>query len=237
MHDKIKKIGLDLTETQLTQFEQFYHLLIEWNRFMNLTAITDYEEVILKHFTDSLMINIVDEFLELQRKGGKIIDVGTGAGFPGIPLKIAFPDNEVLLLDSLNKRLLFLNEVINKAQLHNVFTSHGRAEDCAKKSEYREKYDIAVSRAVANLAVLSEYCIPYVKLNGIFVAYKSGNVDEELESSNHAIQLLGGTIEKVYRTQLPDSDIERSLVVIRKKKNTPGKYPRKAGLPAKEPLK
>ncbi len=237
MLSKLNQIGINLTDKQCMQFEKYYELLVEWNSFMNLTGITDHDEVLLKHYIDSLWVYSVDEFRKLIDDCGKVIDVGTGAGFPGVPLKIAFPDNEVMLLDSLNKRINFLNEVISQTGLTNITAQHGRAEDFAKKPEIRENYDICVSRAVANLATLSEYCLPFVKCGGIFVAYKSGAIDEELEESKRAVAILGGEIEKVYKTVLPDTDIERSFVVIRKKKATPKKYPRKAGLPAKEPLK
>lgn len=237
MLSKLNQIGINLTDKQCMQFEKYYELLVEWNSFMNLTGITDHDEVLLKHYIDSLWVYSVDEFRKLIDDCGKVIDVGTGAGFPGVPLKIAFPDNEVMLLDSLNKRINFLNEVISQTGLTNITAQHGRAEDFARKPEIRENYDICVSRAVANLATLSEYCLPFVKCGGIFVAYKSGAIDEELEESKRAVAILGGEIEKVYKTVLPDTDIERSFVVIRKKKSTPKKYPRKAGLPAKEPLK
>ena len=199
---------------------------------MNLTAITEYEEVVEKHFIDSLsIINAVD-FSEIFN----IIDIGTGAGFPGIPLKIAFPDINITLLDSLNKRVKFLNEVIEQLGLNNINAIHGRAEDYAKQKEYREQYDLCVSRAVANLSTLSEYCLPYVKINGLFIPYKSGDIDVELEKSEHAVSILGGVVSDVIRFQLPGTDIGRSFVKIKKIKSTGKKYPRKAGLPSKEPL-
>ena len=165
-----------------------------------------------------------------------LIDVGTGAGFPGIPIKIAFPHIEIVLLDSLNKRLKFLDDVIRELDLEEIRTLHGRAEDYAKKAEYREKFDLCVSRAVANLSTLSEYCLPFVKKGGSFVSYKSGEADEEIRSSENAVNILGGKIEKIEKFMLPDTDIGRALVQIDKVKNTPGRYPRKAGVPAKEPL-
>lgn len=237
MLDRLNSIGLHLNYHQIEQFEKYYKLLVEWNGFMNLTGITEHDEVILKHYIDSLWVYIADEFRDMILSGEDIIDVGTGAGFPGLPIKIAFPDNKVMLLDSLNKRINFLNEVIKQTGVDKINVCHGRAEDCAKNPLFREKYGICVSRAVANLATLSEYCLPYVKVGGIFIAYKSGNIDEEIDESCRAVEILGGNIENVYKTQLPDTDIDRSFVVIRKIKNTGKKYPRKAGMPSKEPLK
>lgn len=230
---KVKELSIVLNDKQIQQFEQYYNILVEWNKVMNLTAITKYEEVIEKHFLDSL--TIVDAIN--MEKIKTLIDVGTGAGFPGIPLKIAFPHLKVTLLDSLNKRIKFLNEVIDLLELDDIKTIHGRAEDYAKQAEYREQYDICVSRAVANLATLSEYCLPYVKVDGLFVPYKSGEIDEELKSSEKAVSILGGKVEEVVKFQLPGTDIGRSFVKIHKIKETKKKYPRKAGMPTKEPLK
>ena len=230
---KVKELSIVLNDKQIQQFEQYYNILVEWNKVMNLTAITKYEEVIEKHFLDSL--TIVDAIN--MEKIETLIDVGTGAGFPGIPLKIAFPHLKVTLLDSLNKRIKFLNEVIDLLELDDIKTIHGRAEDYAKQAEYREQYDICVSRAVANLATLSEYCLPYVKVDGLFVPYKSGEIDEELKSSEKAVSILGGKVEEVVKFQLPGIDIGRSFVKIHKIKETKKKYPRKAGMPTKEPLK
>lgn len=230
---KVKELSIILNDKQIQQFEQYYNILVEWNKVMNLTAITKYEEVIEKHFLDSL--TIVDAIN--MEKIETLIDVGTGAGFPGIPLKIAFPHLKVTLLDSLNKRIKFLNEVIDLLELDDIKTIHGRAEDYAKQAEYREQYDICVSRAVANLATLSEYCLPYVKVDGLFVPYKSGEIDEELKSSEKAVSILGGKVEEVVKFQLPGTDIGRSFVKIHKIKETKKKYPRKAGMPTKEPLK
>lgn len=230
---KVKELSIVLNDKQIQQFEQYYNILVEWNKVMNLTAITKYEEVIEKHFLDSL--TIVDAIN--MEKIETLIDVGTGAGFPGIPLKIAFPHLKVTLLDSLNKRIKFLNEVIDLLELDDIKTIHGRAEDYAKQAEYREQYDICVSRAVANLVTLSEYCLPYVKVDGLFVPYKSGEIDEELKSSEKAVSILGGKVEEVVKFQLPGTDIGRSFVKIHKIKETKKKYPRKAGMPTKEPLK
>ena len=230
---KVKELSIVLNDKQIQQFEQYYNILVEWNKVMNLTAITEYEEVVEKHFLDSLtIVNAIN-----MEKIETLIDVGTGAGFPGIPLKIAFPHLKVTLLDSLNKRIKFLNEVIDLLDLDDIKAIHGRAEDYAKQAEYREQYDICVSRAVANLATLSEYCLPYVKVDGLFVPYKSGEIDEELKSSEKAVSILGGKVEEVVKFQLPGTDIGRSFVKIHKIKETKKKYPRKAGMPTKEPLK
>lgn len=230
---QLKELDLELNEIQLQQFERYYELLVEWNKVMNLTAITEYEEVYEKHFLDSLAIVKVEDINNVE----SIIDIGTGAGFPGIPLKIAFPHLKVVLLDSLNKRINFLNTVIEELGLENVETLHGRAEDYAKKAEYREQADLCVSRAVANLSTLSEYCLPYVKVDGKFIPYKSGEITTEADEAKKAVGILGGNVKKILKFHLPDSDITRSFVVIEKKKATPKKYPRKAGLPSREPLK
>ena len=229
---KLNELGITLTDKQKQQFDKFYELLVEWNKVMNLTGITEYEEVNEKHFVDSLSIVKAIDIEKVKT----VIDIGTGAGFPGIPLKIAFPHLEVVLLDSLNKRINFLNVVISELGLTDIKTIHGRAEDYAKQTEYREKFDLCVSRAVANLSTLSEYCLPYVSVNGLFVPYKSGEIDEEMGNSKNAVKILGGKIENVVRFQLPGTEIGRSFVKIKKIKNTAKKYPRKAGLPAKEPI-
>lgn len=228
----LKSLGLVLSDKQLEQFISYYELLTEWNSFMNLTAITEFEEVVQKHFLDSLSLV---KACKLEEQN--LIDVGTGAGFPGIPLKLAFPALHVTLLDSLNKRVCFLNEVIDKLQLKDIKAVHGRAEDFAKQSGYREQYDLCVSRAVSNLAVLSEYCIPFVKPHGFFISYKSEKLTEELKEAQKAIKILGGEVREQVELTLPDSDIYRNLLLIEKVKQTPGKYPRKAGLPLKEPIK
>ena len=228
----LEKLNIHLNEKQMYQFMKYYEMLIETNKVMNLTAITDFDEVIDKHFVDSLaLIQAIDLNKEL-----KVIDVGTGAGFPGIPLKIAFPELDILLLDSLNKRILFLDQVISELGLENIQTIHGRAEDFGKNPLYREKFDLCVSRAVANLSTLSEYCVPFVKVDGYFISYKSGKVQEELDASRHAVDILGGKVEKCLNYALADTDMERSLVVIHKLKPTKKAYPRKAGKPSKEPL-
>lgn len=236
MADKFKyeleKIGISLNDEQKQKFDRYYELLVEWNKVMNLTGITDYDEVNLKHFTDSLtIVKILD-----MNKVESVIDVGTGAGFPGIPLKIIFPHLKIVLLDSLNKRIRFLDEVIRQLNLSDIVTVHGRAEEIAKKSEYRESFDLCVSRAVANLSTLSEYCLPFVKNKGYFISYKSGSADEEISNSENALKILGGIKDEVDRFLLPGTDIGRILVKIKKQGHTPSKYPRKAGMPGKEPL-
>lgn len=228
----LSSIGITLDEKQTSQFMKYYELLVEWNSFMNLTAITEFDDVCLKHFVDSLSLcKVID-----CNKNLSVIDVGTGAGFPGIPLKIAFPELEVTLLDSLGKRVKFLNEVIDQIGLSGISAIHGRAEDYAKPDKLREHFDVCVSRAVANLSTLSEYCLPYVKKGGFFVSYKSEKVQEESEKAKRAIQILGGEVYKQEEFTLPDSDIYRNLFVIKKVDITPKKYPRKAGLPSKEPI-
>lgn len=230
--EELANLGIELNEHQKEQFDQYYELLVEWNKVMNLTGITEYEEVNLKHFTDSLSIARVKDMHQVQ----SVIDIGTGAGFPGIPLKIVYPELEVVLLDSLNKRIKFLDEVIRTLGLEKIRTIHGRAEDFAKQGEYREQFDLCVSRAVANLSTLSEYCMPYIHTGGMFIPYKSGEIEEEVTGAKKAVHVLGGKIEDVVKFQLPGTEIGRSFVKIKKYQNTPKKYPRKAGLPAKEPI-
>ena len=235
MNEELAAFHLQLTEEQLKKFYRYFELLEEKNKVMNLTAITEEREVVTKHFVDSL--SLVRVFPELE--GGRefsIIDVGTGAGFPGIPLKIVYPNLQVTLLDSLKKRVCFLQEVCSQLELEKISAVHGRAEDYAKPDKLREKYDICVSRAVANMAVLSEYCIPFVKQGGYFAAYKSDKAAEEFESAMEAIDILGGKYEKQVEFHLPFSDIYRNIILIRKNRNTSLKYPRKAGIPGKEPL-
>ena len=227
-----EQIGISLNEEQKQQFIAFYEYLVEKNKVMNLTGITEFQEVLVKHFLDSLAcVKAVD-----MKKVTTVMDIGTGAGFPGVPLKIAFPHLEACLLDSLKKRVNFLEETFALLKLQNIIAIHGRAEEFAKNKSYRETYDLCVSRAVSNLATLSEYCLPYVKGGGKFISYKSGTVQEEAEQAEKAVRILGGKIQDVVYFNLPDSEIQRSLVVIEKIKPTPGKYPRKAGTPLKEPL-
>ncbi len=231
------KINIEISDDQINCFEKYYELLIEKNKVMNLTAITDKEDVIVKHFIDSIALipYLLDKGININNKL-KIIDIGTGAGFPGLPLKIMMPDVKFTLLDSLNKRVSFLNEVIDELKLKDIEALHGRAEDYASDNKYREKYDICVSRAVANLSTLSEYCIPFVKEDGFFISYKAGESEEEINNSKNAIKILGGKINKVEEFVLPGTDASRVFVFIRKQELTDKKYPRKAGVPAKKPL-
>lgn len=231
----LEELNITLTDEQIEQFLQYYEMLVEKNKVMNLTGITEYEEVIQKHFLDSLsLIRVIPDIASQKLT---VIDLGTGAGFPGIPLKIAFPELEITLMDSLNKRILFLQEVIDALGLKKVSAVHGRAEEMASNATHRQQYDLCVSRAVSNLAVLTEYCLPFVKKGGLFVSYKSADSDAEIQEGKKAISILGGKLTSVDKFQLPDSDLRRALVCIKKVKDTPKKYPRKAGIPAKLPLK
>lgn len=229
--DLSKKINIDLTEKQIYNFYDYMNLLLEWNEKVNLTAITEMDDIILKHFIDSITI------LKYLKENDSIIDVGTGAGFPGIPVAIINSSFNITLLDSLNKRIMFLDEVCKKLELKNVKTIHSRAEDFGQDKNKREKYDIAVSRAVANLATLSEYLLPLIKVGGKCICMKGPDAEKEIEDAKFAIKELGGKIEKVEKFMLPDSDMERNIVLIKKMKETPKKYPRKAGTPSKQPLK
>jgi 16S rRNA (guanine527-N7)-methyltransferase len=222
--------SVKLEDSHVLKLLKYKELLMEWNQKMNLTAIEEDKEVIIKHFIDSFSI-----IPYLKNAGEKIIDVGTGAGFPGIPVKIVCNAVDILLLDSLAKRVNFLNLIIDQLSLEKVKAVHGRAEDIGVNPIYREKYDISVARAVANLPVLLEYCLPFVKVGGIFIAMK-GSVLDEMEGSDKALGILGGKIEEVKEFNLPFSDIKRNIVIIRKLRQTPTKYPRKAGKPSKEPL-
>ena len=225
-----QEIDVDLDEEQIKSFYEYMNLLLEWNEKINLTAITEQNDVILKHFIDSMTV------LKNLKDNQNIIDVGTGAGFPGIPIAIVKKNSKITLMDSLNKRIKFLDEVINKLELKNVNTIHSRAEDMGQNILYRERFDIAISRAVANLPVLSEYLLPFVKVGGMCICMKGPDIEEEIKNSDFAINELGGKIVSVDNFELPNSDIKRNIVIIEKVKNTPKKYPRKAGIPSKLPL-
>lgn len=230
---ELQQLNIAFTDRMEEQFSVYYEVLIEWNQVMNLTTITEFNEVVEKHFLDSV---ILGSYIDLDNELS-VMDMGTGAGFPGIPLKIVYPKLHVLLADSLNKRIKFLDAVIQKLELEKISAVHGRAEDLAHRKEYREQFDLCVSRAVANLASLSEYCLPYVKEGGVFVSYKSGEVESEASESKGAIYLLGGKIRNIEKFQLPDTEYQRSFVIIDKVSHTSKKYPRKAGTPTKQPLK
>lgn len=230
MKESLKELNMEISEKQLNQFYNYMNILIEWNKVMNLTNITEPEGIIQKHFVDSLTV------LKSIKENDSIIDVGTGAGFPGIPIKIAFPETKITLLDSLNKRIKFLEEVINKLELKNIETIHGRAEEVAHNKKYREKYDIAIARAVAPLNVLSEYLLPFVKIGGYAICMKGVKGKEEAVEGKNAIKILGGEITNSREFNLPNTEMARTIIEIEKIKNTEKKYPRKAGTPTKMPL-
>ena len=230
LFDETKKNGMELSDKQIAQFNLYYELLTAKNKVMNLTTITEYNDVVKKHFIDSMMISRVLD----MKKINSLCDVGTGAGFPGIPLKIVYPHLHLTLVDSVGKRVNFLSEVVEKLGLEDVEAIHSRTEDLAHNSKYREKYDLVTARAVASMNVLSEYCIPYAKIGGYFAAYKSGNIEEEIENAKNAVKTLGGKIEKTDMFEL--YEMGRSIVLIRKVNSTPKIYPRKAGTPSKNPL-
>ena len=232
--EQLSMMQLELSQDQLLQLRMFYQNLVKWNEVMNLTAITGPEDVYCKHFLDSL--SIVALIAPSSFQGLSVIDIGTGAGFPGLPIAIAFPQAEVTLVDSLQKRVNFLEDTVQLLGLKNVHIFHDRAEDFARIESRRESYDIAVSRAVASMNVLVEYCIPFVKKGGCFIAYKSERLKEEMEDGKKALKILGGRIDEVISFQLPGTDYDRTLVQVVKDKHTSGKYPRKAGTPAKAPL-
>ncbi|MEH2944525.1 16S rRNA (guanine(527)-N(7))-methyltransferase RsmG [Lachnospiraceae bacterium KK002] len=228
----LEELKIPYSDKKINQFLIFYEMLTEKNKVMNLTAITEFEDVVEKHFLDSLsLIKCVD-----LNGIMKVLDLGTGAGFPGIPLKIMFPELDMVLMDSLNKRVLFLQEVISELNLSGVTAIHGRAEEMAVKKEYREQFDLCVSRAVANLSALSEYCIPFVKPGGTFISYKSGEIEGEVRQAGKAVAVLGGKIVNIEKFVLPETDVSRSFVQIEKIKRTPKSYPRKAGTPSRAPI-
>lgn len=228
--EKFECAGFTFSELQKRQFYTFYEMLTEKNKVMNLTGITEFEEVVEKHFLDSLSLTKIENL----EKPLHVMDLGTGAGFPGIPLKIAFPKLQMTLADSLNKRILFLEEVIKELGLSSITAVHGRAEDLAGDVSYRGKFDLCVSRAVANLSTLEEYCLPFVRIGGKFISYKSGDIESEVESSKKACHVLGGKLEKIYKFDLEQN--KRSFVIVKKMKTTPKRYPRKAGTPSRDPI-
>jgi 16S rRNA (guanine527-N7)-methyltransferase len=224
--------GISLSNEQMNQFQRYYELLIEWNEKMNLTAITEQEDVYMKHFFDSLTAALYTDLT----KPLCICDIGAGAGFPSIPLKIAFPQLDVTIIDSLNKRITFLNHLASELKLENVHFVHGRAEEMGQKHEHRARYDIVTARAVARMSVLSELCLPFVKKGGAFMAMKAASAADEMENASKAIGILGGKTEDVFSFRLPVENSERTIIVIRKEKDTPKKYPRKPGTPNKTPI-
>ncbi len=229
LENAAKQIEIELTKKQIEKFYNYMNLLLEWNEKINLTAIIEPREVILKHFVDSLTI------AKYIKENEKLIDVGTGAGFPGIPLSIVKENTDIVLLDSLNKRINFLEEIKQNLKLKNITTIHGRAEEFGKNKKEREIYDIATSRAVAPLNILLEYLLPLVKVGGKAICMKGSNI-EEIENAKNALEILGGKIEKIEEITLPNSDIKRNIIIVKKVKNTPSKYPRKPGTPSKEPI-
>lgn len=232
LKQQLTNYQIELTVRMEEQFSEYYGLLSEWNKVMNLTSVIAFEDVAVKHFLDSIILGY---YINLGQPK-KLIDIGSGAGFPGIPLKIIYPGLDIVLADSLNKRVRFLNEVISTLQLTGIDAVHARAEELAQNPSYREQFDLSVSRAVANLSCLSEYCLPFVKLGGGFVAYKSSEVDSEVVQSQKAVEVLGGKLDRVEKFQLPGTDYMRSFVFYNKVIHTPKKYPRKAGMPSKMPI-
>ena len=234
LKDSLKELNITCTDEMTERFVKFHSLLCEWNSFMNLTAITQWNDVVTKHFADSLSLSkCVDDMTDVSYS---LLDIGTGAGFPGIPLKIAYPKLDITLMDSLNKRIGFLNEVIKDLNLSDIRAIHSRAETLGHNSDYRQNFDLVVSRAVANMTVLSELCLPYVKVGGRFICYKTDSSEEEVREASKALDILGGEVSDCIEFRLPMSDITRRLYVISKVKDTPAKYPRKEGTPSRSPL-
>ena len=229
----LELMGGPSDEVTVNKYQQYMEGVLEWNEKVNLTNITDPEEFVIKHFIDSIICIDYPEFEE----AGKIIDVGTGGGFPGVPLAIAAPDKEFILMDSLNERLKIIDELCGQIGIGNVTTVHARAEELAKNKAHREQYDLCVSRAVANMATLAEYCLPFIKVGGCLMAYKGPDAEREVEEARKALYLLGGHVEEIREGNLKEFGIDHKVVIIKKVKNTPSKFPRKAGTPAKEPLK
>src|SRR6056297_845927 len=232
LENLLKKIDFEYTEDAINEFEKYKDLIIEWNKKINITSIDSEEEIYLKHFIDSI---IIKKYV-IIKKGSKTIDIGTGGGFPGIPLKLIDNDMRITLLDSLNKRIKFLNEVVKELNLEEVECIHARAEELGQDKNYREKYDYGFSRAVASLNVLLEYSLPFIKKNGLFIAFKGSNFKDEIQESKNALNILGGEIIDIKEYSLPETDISRSMIVVKKIKDIPKKYPRKPGTPNKKPL-
>jgi 16S rRNA (guanine527-N7)-methyltransferase len=232
LENAFEQLNISVSNKTVLKFEKYMKLILEWNQKVNLTAITEESDFINKHFIDSILCA---DFAELKN-AKTIIDVGTGAGFPGVPLALVFPEKQFLLIDSVGKKLKVLKEILNNLEISNVELLHTRAEDLAHKEEYREKFDLCVSRAVANLAALTEYCLPFISIGGTFISYKGPGVSEELKESASAIKLLGGDAGEIRKINLEGFGLDHNMIVIKKKRKTPEKYPRKAGMPSKEPI-
>ena len=232
LENAFEQLNISIGSETVFKFEKYMKLILEWNEKVNLTAITDEDDFIKKHFIDSILCVGFDEI----KNADTVIDVGTGAGFPGVPLALVFPDKQFLLIDSLGKRIKILYEILETLEISNVTLIHTRAEDLAHKKEYREKFDICFSRAVANLATLAEYCLPFVNIGGAFISYKGPDAGEELKEAGNAIKLLGGEAEDIRKVNIEGFDLDHNIIIVKKKRNTPVKYPRKAGTPTKEPL-
>lgn len=233
LKDALQALQIPYTSENLDQFERYMEGVLSWNEKVNLTAITDREMFLVKHFVDSLLCLVFDEY----KQAGTVIDVGTGAGFPGVPLAIMSPEKNFVLMDSLNKRLKIIDQLTGEIGLANVTTIHARAEELARNKAHREQYDVCVSRAVANLSTLAEYCLPFIKVGGYLLAYKGPDAEEEIRQAGKALAILGGNLERIERAPLADFSLDHRILFIKKVKNTPAKYPRKAGTPSKEPLK
>ena len=232
LENALEQLQITTTDKTVNKFQKYMELVLAWNEKVNLTAVTEQDEFIKKHFIDSILCADFDEL----KNANTVIDVGTGAGFPGVPLALIFPDKQFLLIDSLNKRMKILEEILGELGVSNVSVLHTRAENLAHKKEYREKFDMCVSRAVANLSVLTEYCLPFIKRGGFFISYKGPSAIEELKGAGKAIKLLGGEVKDIRKKELEDFDLDHNMIIIKKERQTPNKYPRKAGVPAKEPL-